>query len=155
MLLCLFLVEEIGSVSKARLYQMGLREQHKWGAPEMQGGPPSWLWGRGQPLMEKWLVFLIGSKKLVLPSVGGAFRPEGQPELKPKGRKMQKWCSVAGTQSRWVEMGMGAAGGHMGKIDWGDLRESPEWWLERCVFTVLIPQRHLEVAPRMLLILKR
>lgn len=34
--------------------------------------------------------------------------------------------------------------GRIGNIDRGDLREGLDYWLERFILTVLIPQRYLE-----------
>jgi len=43
----------------------------------------------------------------------------------------------------------------MGKMQCGSLLGSLELWPEQYVLTVLIPQKYLEAAPRILLILKR
>lgn len=59
MLICLYQVEVMRSVSTASQGQVGLQEKcKKCGATEMQWRPHSWLWGRREHRMEKWYFWL-------------------------------------------------------------------------------------------------
>ena len=102
----------------------------------------------------KWLG--SSSKTWILSNVWEAFG-SGEPKSpfvhkqKSKGRKMQEhFCSVARIKNPCMVQQE-----PMGKMQCGSLLGSLELWPEQCVLTVPIPQKYLEAAPRILLILKR
>lgn len=148
MLMCLCLVEGIRSVSNSRPQQLSSKEEGKWEASEIQQRGSHLVLGEEEASYED-VVFLTDLKRRVLSSVRGTAWAEVKGQENAWEVIQDGWTTEL-TSGRWAW-----TGGHMWKIDWDHLMESLECWLERFVFAEWISRRYLEVAPRILLILKR
>lgn len=150
--MCLCLMEEIRSVSNARLYQIGLQERNKCGATEMQWRGSQLVAGEEKHLMEKWYFWLTSRNGICQVCEGHLDKKNSMSQRSGKCRSSYAvWLEYRANGRKWIQGQQGPYRKY--RLRWPQGRP---WLFSWEIYTYCINSSKISrIAPRILLILKR
>lgn len=150
--MCLCLMEEIRSVSNARLYQIGLQERNKCGAIKVQWRGSQLVAVEEKHLMEKWHFWLTPRNGFCQVCEGHLDKKSSMSQRSGKCRRScEVWLEYRANGRKWVQGQQGPYRKYRSR--WPQGRP---WLLAWEIYTYCINSSKIfRIGPRIFLILKR